>query len=349
MFFSAKTKNFFVDFNDHMILVARTSGATAPLVVEEILECPPGDPAALQEALKTLQVKKSPSGYLQASCGIYAPKRVVRRVPLEAKRLKEPAYLNEVAVQQLRIEPDQFTLTLLNPADGTAFDLTKAGPKDALFCGLPTQDINTTQEKLLANGIYPERLELGSVASVGALVDYLAFAKSKAPVLLLEIDGDTTHSFIVTAAGVEASRPIAQGLDAMTPVVQKELGLKDEEAARKLFLSNAFDFTGMGPLLVKKLIKELQSFIGFYEVQTGQSIGQVCCTLLPSKLGWLETTIGGQLGVSVLRPDLPAWLQSRQITLADSIPANAQDARRFGLFGLMAQYAPHVAVSEKSQ
>ena len=102
----------------------------------------------------------------------------------------------------------------------------------------------------------------------------------------------------------------------------------------------------MGPALIKKLLRELQSFIGFYEVQTGQSIGQVICTILPGKLGWIEETIASQLGVSVLKTDIPAWLQSRQITLADSLAANAQDARRFGLYGLMAQYANHASPTE---
>jgi hypothetical protein len=127
--------------------------------------------------------------------------------------------------------------------------------------------------------------------------------------------------------------------------VQKELGLKDEESARKLFFSNTFDFTGMGPVLIKKLVKELQSSIGFYEVQTGQSIGQVVCTLLPPKLGWLEAAIASQLGVGVLKSDLGEWLQSRQITLADTLVAQGQDARRLGLFGLMAQYSSHAATS----
>ncbi len=184
---------------------------------------------------------------------------------------------------------------------------------------------------------------------MGAMVDYLNFAKIKTPVLILEIESNTTNSFIVTASGVEASRPIQQGLDSMIPVVQKELGLKDEESARKLFLSNTFDFTGMGSVLIKKLIKELQSSIGFYEVQTGQSIAQVACTVLPSKLTWLEAAIAADLGVSVLKADVPAWLQSRQITLADTLPTNAQDARRFGLFGLMIQYNNHAVVSEKIQ
>ncbi len=300
-------------------------------------------------ALQALQIKKSPTGYMHAACGVYSPKRVVRRVTLETKRLKEPPYLNEVAVQQLRIDPEQYTLAVLNPLDGANYDIGKAAQKEAIFCGLPTDGINELQSRLLALGIYPEHLELSSVASVGAVVDYLDFSKVKTPVLMLEIDAEATHCFIVTASGLEASRPILQGLDSMTPVVQQELGLKDEESARKLFLSNAFDFTGMGPILVRKLIKELQSFIGFYEVQTGQSIGQVICTLLPPKLGWIEATIGSQLGVAVLKTDIPAWLQSRHITLADSLSGPAQDARRFALFGLMVQYALHVATPEKIQ
>src|SRR6185369_14340511 len=110
--------------------------------------------------------------------------------------------------------------------------------KDVMFCGMPIDDAAAAQSSLLDRGIYPERLELGSVAMLGGMVNYLAHIKSKTPVLVLEIGADATHSFIITANGVEASRPIPQGLDAMVPIVQKELGLKDDESARKLFYSN---------------------------------------------------------------------------------------------------------------
>lgn len=350
MLFSKKAKNFYIDFNDHVVLLARTSGVSTPFVVEEIVECQPGDQAGLESALKALQSAKSPSGYMHAHCGVNAPQRVVRKVTLEPKRLKESGYLNEVATQQLRIEPDLYSLAILNPAQGTDYDMVKATQKDALMCGLPSADVNKSQDSLLASGIFPETIELSSIASVGAMVDYLAFSKIKTPVLMLEIEAEATTSFIVTSSGIEASRPIQQGLNAMIPVVQKELGLKDEDSARKLFLSNTFDFTGMGSVLIKKLIKELQSSIGFYEVQTGQSIAQVACTVLPSKLIWLEAAIAADLGVSVLRPDIPAWLQSRQITLSDSLPVGAQDVRRLGLFGLMVQYNnSHAVVVEKAQ
>lgn len=350
MFFSSKSKNFYVDFSEHSVLLARASRAEAPFVIEEIIECSPGDSDALISALKLLHPNKKPSGYIHAVCGINAPRRVVRKVTFETKRLKEPEYLNEVANQQLRIDPADYTLSLLNPVQGTDYDMVKANQKDALICGLPTADIILSQDNLLSAGIYPETVELSSVAGIGAMVDYLSHAGIKTPTLLLEVGAETTNSFIVTAAGLEASRPIQQGLEAMIPVVQKELGLKDEVSARKLFLSNTFDFTGMGSVLIKRLIKELQSSIGFYEVQTGQSVAHIACVLLPSKLGWLENAIAADLGVSILKPDIVAWLQTHQITLADTISANEQDVRRLGLFGLMVQYKNrHVIVPEKTQ
>lgn len=351
MFFSAKTKGYFVEQNDNGFLLARTSAPTAPMVIEEMSECRAGDADGLEEALGKIQPKKSPSGFLNAVCGVYPAKRLIRRVSLELKRVKEPAYFPEVLTSQFRIEPDKYTIQIINAPDGADFDVAKAAQKEVIFCGLPGEDVIATQDALLAAGIYPERLELGTLSALGALADCLAFTKSKTPTLMLEVGLDTTHSYIVTAAGVEASRPIPQGLESMVPVLQKELGLKDEESARKLFFSNTFDFTGMGPLLVRRLLKELQSSIGFYEVQTGQSVGQVLCTQLPPKLAWLESSIASALSVAGFKPDLAPWLQSRQITLAAGIPAGGLDLRWLGLLSLMATYhsasAPHAVPAEK--
>jgi len=337
MLFSAKTKAFFLEQNEHAILLARASSSAAPLVIEELREVSPGDAAALAEALRQLQPRKPPSGYLNAVCGVYPPRRLVRRTTLELKRAKEPGYFTELLAQQCRVEPDKFTVYAINAGDGTDFDLAKAAQKDVLFCGLPSDDIVAAQDGLLERGVYPDRLELGSVALLGGIVDYLAFKKTKTPTLVLEIGAETTHSFIVSAAGVESSRPIAQGLDAMVPVIQKELGLKDEESARKLFFSNTFDFTGMGPALLQRLLKELQSSIGFYEVQTGQSVGQVVCTQLPPKLAWLGTSVAGALGIAKVEFDLRGWLHARRIALADAADAAVTDARWLGLFSLMVQ------------
>ncbi len=344
MLFSKKSKGFFVEVNSHTVAVARTSSMTGPLEIEELKSCPvSGGDEALAQVLGELQPKRASGGYIRATCGVYAPKRLVRRLSLDPKRMKDAGYLEEVVTGQFRIELDKYTLAVVNSRDGTEADVTNPAQKDLVVAGMTTEEITTTQKKLLDRGVYPERLELGTLSTLGALVDYLAFSKSAAPTLVLEMDSDSTQSFIVSANGVETSRPIAQGLDAMIPVVQKELGLKDEESARKLFNSNTFDFTGMASVLIKKLLKELQSSIGFFEVQTGQSIGQVVCTLLPAKFDWLESALSHQLGVSLLKIDYAPWLQSRGISIGSNVPVAELDARCLGLMSLMISHNHAVA------
>jgi hypothetical protein len=338
MLFSKKTKGFFVEMNESSVLLARTNSASTPMEVEDLKECALGDAPAFEEALKQIQPKKAPSGYLHSIVGIYPPRRLIRKHTLELKKMKEAGYMADVFTSQLRIEQDKFTLAMLNATDGADYDLTKANQKEVIFCGVPNEDITAAQESLLNLGVFPERLELGTVSTLGALVDYLSFEKSKTPTLVLDVGNETTHSFIVSSAGVEASRPIPQGLEAMVPVVQKELGLKDEESARKLFRSNTFDFTGMGPLLIKRLLKELQSSIGFYEVQTGQSVGQVICIQLSPKLAWLEGSLASSLGISALKFDPLPWLKSRNVTVPDALSKTAGDFHWFGLMSLMVQY-----------
>jgi hypothetical protein len=336
---SKKTKGYFVDLNDQAALMARTSSPLAPMVIEEIKEVPVTDEASLESAFKDFTEKKAGGGYMHASCGIYPAKRVVRRVTLDIKRVKESGYLGEICTQQLRIEADKFTLSVLHAHDGADYEIGKVTTqKEVLFVGGQNDELLSFQERLLTLGVFPNRLELGTVAMLGALVDYHAVTQLKAPTLVLEMDADSTQSFIVSAGGVDVSRSVPQGLDAMVPVVQKELNLKDEESAKKLFFSNTFDFTNMGGALVKKLLKELQSLIGFYEVQTGQSIGQVMCTQLPRKLSWLGGSVAKELGVDLFKPDFPAWLSSHEITFANPADAADLDSRSVGLFGLMVYY-----------
>jgi hypothetical protein len=346
MFLAKKSKGFCVDIGEYSTVIARLSQPEAPYLVEELKEFATSDTAAISEWVKGTDGKGS-TGYAHATCGIYPAKRIVRRHTLDLKKVKEPTYFNEIYTQQFRVEPEKYTIRALNPEDGGDYDLIKASSKEALFCGLPAEEIITVQDRLLEQGVYPERLELGTLATLGGLVSYLKFKQTKAPLLLLEIGEESTQSFILSADGVDISRPIPSGIAAMIPVVQKELGLKDEESAKKLFYSNTFDFTSMGGALVKKLLKELQSSIGFYEVQTGQSIGQVFCTQLPASLSWIGTTMAGALGVPALKMDMVPWLNSLNITLADGVTLGQPEERWAGLFSLMASYQNAVPDEKK--
>lgn len=348
MFFAKKTKGFCVEFGEQSILVARLSQLTAPAVIEEVKEFPADSTDAVKDWIKA-SPGRGPTGYIHAHAGVYPAKRLVRRHTLDLKRVKDPAYFPEIYSQQFRIEPDQYTVLALNPIDGSEYDTGKGTQKEALFCGMPTADIDSLQDKLLDSAIYPERLEMGSIALLGALVNYLKFTNAKSPVMLLEMGAESVQSYIVSASGVDISRPIPSGIAAMIPIVKQELGLKDEESANKLFYSNTFDFTSMGAALTKKLLKDLQASIGFYEVQTGQTVGSLFCTQLPKNLGWLTSTIASSLGIQPMKLDLGSWLESRGLSFAEGVKLDPPDERWLGLFALVTSYNDDATVTAAEQ
>jgi len=339
MLFSAKAKGYFMDWGEKTSCIIRCSSTTSPTQIEVLRECPSEDAAAMSAVFNDIKTSKSGGGYTHLTAGISSEQSFVRRASLEIKRFKESEYLSEFVISQFKIDPTLNTIALLNAFDGYDFDPLRINPeKDVIFCGLPISEINKIQDEFLQRGLYPQKLELSSISALGAIVDYLKFAGSSKHTLVLELGSKQTQSFIVSPKGVEASRPISVGLDDMVPVVQKELGLKDEESAKKLFFSNTFDFTGMGASLCKRLLKELQSSMGFYEVQTGQSIGQVVCTVLPSKLTWIEGVIASQIGVNVFQPDMVPWLSKRGIGVIDNSIINSLDARKFAVLGLVVNF-----------
>ena len=171
MFFASKSKGFCVDIGENTTFVARLSQQEAPYVVEELKEMPSTDTAGLAEWIKG-SIGKGSTGYAHATCGIYPEKRVVRRHTLDLKRIKDPTYFHEIYAQQFRIEPDKYLLKILNHNDGSEYDSIKATQKEVLFCGLPVEDVNGTQERLLQQGLprwhgeLPEiQAEQGPVAS----------------------------------------------------------------------------------------------------------------------------------------------------------------------------------------
>lgn len=314
--FSKKNQGIFVDLNDHTFSVARTRGSPGSYVVEELKTCSATNEDAIKELLLEIQPKRGGSGnYVTACCGIYPGSRLVRRAVVDPKRISEPNYFDEAVATQCRIAPEEYMLAVMSAATGVDLHGLVQPEKEVVFSGMTINDISISQKKLLNLGIFPESLEVGTLSILGALINYLSFIKSATPTLVLEIGEVSTQSFVLGDGGLATSRPIPQGMEAMVPIVQKELGLKDEESARRLFHSNTFDFTGMAAVFTKKLIKELQSSIGFYEVQTGQSIGQVICTLLPTKLDWMQTAISSQLGVDRLQIDFASWLKGAEISV----------------------------------
>ncbi len=336
-----KTKGVFVEVSDFSILAAVTSTLTPPFRIESLQECPVDvELEQIQEFIGGLAEVKA-RGYLTGHCSVYPKSRFIRRTTLESPaKAKDPAYLVDLLTNQFRIDPAKNGVAVVNAIDGTEFDAEKnlQAQKELVFCGATLEELQKVQDRVVEWGIYPQTVEIGSLNGLGGLKNYLEWKKIHFPTLVLEITPENSNIFILSGKQVDIARPIPYGLTSMFPSIKSELGLKDEESAKKLFYSNTFDFTEMGPILLKKMLKELQASTGFYEVQTGQTIGQIFMTLLPNNFNWMHATLSRALGVDMLHLDYPGWLKQMSLTTSEGVQLETLDSRWLGLFSLMGNY-----------
>lgn len=338
--FGTKAKGLFLDLVGDYALIARVTDTNPPFTIEELQEVDLSDSAAAAATLRGVLGVRG-STFALAACSVYPSSRVVARVAAESRKLSDDGYLATQVAEALKINPALYRLMPLSPQDGLDAISNKTVLKEVLICGALQDELSAIQSRLLEAGVFPQRMVLGTVAAIGGVASLVNASEGKHPTLLLEIGHEQTQVFVVSRDGVDITRSVNFGISSMIPIVQKELGLKDEESARKLFFSNSFDFTGMGPQLTKRLLRELQASIGFYEVQTGQSISHLCCTLLPAKVNWLQKTLADVLGMKVLQPDYVAWLKSMNIAMADGVPVAELSAMWMSLFSAMGDYRRH--------
>jgi len=346
------TKGLFVDVSEFSILAARTSGYKLPMVIEEIAELPikPEQTADdLREFFEGL-VDFRGAGYFVSRCGVYPEERFIRSFEAESvNKAKDLEYLKEVLRSEFHVNPDTNNVAILDARDGSDFDPAKGSTRRLVFCGAPHEALGQEQSRLLDCGIYPERMELSSITTLGGVSDYARFNDIKSPVLGFELGSQSANIFIVNRGQVDVARPVPFGLNTIYPLLQRELGLKDEDSARKLFFSNTFDFAEMGPKLLRRLTKELQATTGFYEVQTGQTIGHVFLSVLPKNLHWVSKTVSDSLGLEILQPTLDGWLESLKIKLSEDVEVLNLGGRWMGLFSLMGEFHLREEVESEKQ
>ncbi len=340
---SRKAKGLFIEVGEFSVQVAKTTSLTAPLAVESV-DSFPLDSAWERLSRLTGEMSGTGSGgkLIQAHCAVYPPSRFVRRHTVEsAAKAKDPAYLGKVLSQQFKVDTAKNVAAVLNAVDGSEFTLERsiAQQKELLFAGALKAEFEGLQVSLTDADVYPVSLQLGTLSVLGGISDYIASKQITDPVLVLEMSMGQTCTYIVSRNMVELTRPLSKGLGTIVPRIQEELGLKDEASAKKLFFSNTFDFTEMGPALLQGLLKELQAAIGFFEVQTGMTIGHIHLGSLPENLSWIPSVMSKSLGLRLLRTDYGEWLPGYSVQPQDSVLDQTRDhASWFGLFSMMGAF-----------
>lgn len=336
-----RSKGLYVELTDTTLVAAVTSGNGRPLVVESLHKFPRTDSAAIQRFTSGLLGAKG-SRFVKAHVGCTPESRFLRRHTVEAvQKAKEANYLIDVLENTFKLDTRKIAAAVVNAQDGTQFsaDRPMAGQKELIFTGANLAEFEQIQKAVIDVGIFPLSLELTALSVCGALKHILKWKGISDTALLLEFARNQANLVILGAERVELCRPMPFGTDSMVPLIQRELGLRDEQSARKLFQSNTFDFTEMGSTLLRRTLKELQASTGFYEVQTGQSIPYILVTQLDENLQWIPGVVARDVGLTLLEFDYAAWLESLDIQLVDEIDRTRLGPSWLGVFSLMIDHS----------
>ena len=331
---STQKYKLYLEMSGQVLRGLRVSTGNGGSVIEDFRELSSENPAELGAAVEEMARTKG-GAYTRATCGIYPSDRLLRQVSIkEAAKPVDQAVMEEILTGQFRINPREYVLAALNAEDGQPVVPGRLY-KDLFFCGAPRSQVKSAQDILVEAGVYPLRLELTSASTLGMLLSWAKVEEFQDAVLVLELSAENSHSFILNGGRVDFARPMPLGLNSMISGVREELGLKDDESARRLFFSDSFDFTEMGPRLIERMLRELQSSIGLYEVKTGQSVGRVVCTLLPDKLSWLTRTFARCLGMTAWQPDFTRQLAAMSVKVNEQTISREVDSSMLGLLSLM--------------
>lgn len=334
-----KVTGLFVELSEFGMLAIKTSSLSPPFAIEAVYESSLLDAASIQSFIHSL-TGASKNRLSAANCMFYPRKRFLCKADLEnpIKGRDDPTYFQKLLRDKFRIEIEGHTILVVNPHDGYEFGLPPL-PKEVLFCGAPTQEIELWQNIFVDCAIYPERLEMGTLSGLGGILDYCAFTQLKAPVLWIELSSEGMIAVIVKQNKIDNVRFIPIGLDSILKALQEKLNLVDLATARTIFIEGKFNLSELAPLILAPLIKDLQSFVSFYELQYTTQLKTMVLTLLPSNLSWLSEFIAKNLSISLLEVDYLAWLAHKHI----QIPTSAtllKGGQWLNLCSLMLDYSP---------
>lgn len=335
----SKRKGFFFEASEFSYYGATATAFEPPLTVQEFMLLPVSEEQQLRSILEGMSSGKGKRSMIQGNCSVYPDSRFLCRTAIDSKKLRDPDYLSENLKSEFQIDPASNAVRLLSPNLGTEVDLDSNFGKHLLYCGGETTELSSLQETLVEMGIYPRSIEIGTITCLGGLIDYLTWKDISTPVLSVEIQGNFSNVFIVSQKGLLLAKKVNHGINSMIPMLQKELGLDDEEAARKLLFSQTLDFEDIGPRLLRKLMHELQAATGFFEVQTGVSVAMCFTPVLPDGFTWILEALLESLGVTTLEIDLPGWLDHQGIKLSDEVASQVDGNRDFRFFTLLGTYS----------
>jgi len=330
---SKKSKERFLVHKGGGVLMAQALNLGTNIYLESLEECYEEDFKDLKERIGNFFNFRHRT-YIPAYCCVQPESLFIRKLTLDTPaKARTDGFLDGVLRNDYNIEVAEYIVKALNGTDGREFNPEESLQKELVFCGAKKKDLDLSQSTIIDLGVYPKRLEMGSMVTLGGIMDYAI--DSEMPVIVLEVNMNDSHMYIIHKKKLDLIRPVPFGINSMVPLIQKELGLGDEESARQMLFSNTFDFTEKGEVLLDKFLKEIRTSIDYYEVQTGHTLDTFFISSLPDNLDWISKVMYQLVGLKALRIDYSRWAESSGLEVAEGIDLNALEQHWFNLFGIL--------------
>lgn len=334
------------NLTDHVLQVARlTRLDERPVLVDAFCELPAGDDEAVAEWLRNTLPDRGPT-YTPAYCGFHPAERVLLRENINSRRLAEANYLEMLLAEHAKLTAlKDWQVGALNPTDGELFT-TATSSRPGLLFGVPRASTREVQQRLCRLGLLPRRLELGTLALLGALNRHLRETSYPNAVVACEIGRTQTRIYFLGRDGVYTPPPLPHGLRSIEETAMKELVAPDVETARAQLDAPTEELRGHGRRLVRMLTRHLKPAIDYFEMQTGQPIGALYCAHLPANVGWLEEVLSAAVELEFLVPDYTTALPAIGVQVAPGTPQPQRSwFQALSLIGQLTPPVPHEAKS----
>jgi hypothetical protein len=324
-----------VTIGDFGLYAAKLKGLRTPLFLESLHEAPSASPDALKAWVQQL-TGTAQQHYAAAWCAV-EPKGLVAlkaelENPLQAR--DDPKVFERLLRDKAGLDLARTTALAINPHSGKPFAAPPL-PKQVLLVAAPQASLEACQDGCLATGLYPERLEMATLARLGGLKHYLRLSQTTTPTLLIQMATDSLMLFVFHGDTLDNVRCVPeQGLGKLWQDIQHAHSLADTAQARQWALEAHTHSALARSAAVAALVRELQSFVSFYELQFATRIARCAFTPPCPALGWIGEELTQALGVERLQPDYKAWMQQLGLRWNPSLELDKPDGRLFDLIAL---------------
>lgn len=306
----------------NFVHVARLGRPDAtPLSLESLAEFASDDEAGLRGWLR--REFREEARWIAGYCGFHPKGRVVVRDTLIPRRLHEAGYLAAVIAAHARVDATrEWQIAAVEIDSGAAFS-TEGTPRPGLVVGVARSEVRAFQQSLIQLNVRPRRLEIGTLAALGAVANVHARSAVEQAVAVCEIEPDETRIYILARNGLHIQPVLPCGLRTVEEAAQKEFGCADTATARRRLDLHDEELQRHERRLMRLFARHLRLSFDYFEHQTGQVIGCMHCCHLPASRAWVAAALGAAVDVPLLPADLHAWAHQTGLELAAPPPGPA--------------------------